>query len=173
LEQRLFFADQGIFHSGDYYQMMNWARCLSLLSNAVLGYNTLRIVRVLERTKAQGQAFRPEAIAYVLPLGRRHVIVNETYGFSSVQGALANLGAASASSTDWGEPLISPPDDAVRQFFALFERGVNHHSQPPLSTLRPPRRFKGQCWDMLNGSIICRYSRRRLRWNRLLVGVHD
>jgi ubiquinone/menaquinone biosynthesis C-methylase UbiE len=29
--------------------------------------------------------------------------------------------------TDWGEPLISPPDDAVRQFFALFERGFNHH----------------------------------------------
>ena len=29
--------------------------------------------------------------------------------------------------TDWGEPLISPPDDAVRQFFTLFERGFNHH----------------------------------------------
>ena len=30
LAQRLFFADQGMFRSGDYYQMMNRARCLSL-----------------------------------------------------------------------------------------------------------------------------------------------
>ena len=72
--------------------MMNWASCLSLLSNTVLVYNTLRIVRGLERTKAQGQAFSLEAIAYVLPLARRHVIVNGTYGFSSVQGALTNSG---------------------------------------------------------------------------------
>ena len=92
LAQRLFFVDQGMFCSGDYYQMMNWASCLSLLSNAVLVYNTLRIGRVLERMKAQGQAFSPEAIAHVSPLGRRHVIVNATYDFSSVQGALANSG---------------------------------------------------------------------------------
>ena len=29
--------------------------------------------------------------------------------------------------TDWGTPLISPPDDSVSQFFTLFERGFNHH----------------------------------------------
>ncbi|MDH3601026.1 MAG: methyltransferase domain-containing protein [Candidatus Tectomicrobia bacterium] len=29
--------------------------------------------------------------------------------------------------TDWGEPLISPPDDSMRQFFELFERGFKHH----------------------------------------------
>ena len=29
--------------------------------------------------------------------------------------------------TDWGEPLISPPDESVQQFFALFERGFHHH----------------------------------------------
>jgi SAM-dependent methyltransferase len=36
-------------------------------------------------------------------------------------------GLAGIINTDWGEPLISPPDDAVRQFFDLFERGFNHH----------------------------------------------
>ncbi len=92
LAQRLFFADQGMFRSGDYYQMMNRASCLSLLSNAVLVYNTLRIGRVLERAKAQGQEFSPEAIAHVSPLARRHVIVNGTYDFSPAQGALANSG---------------------------------------------------------------------------------
>jgi TnpA family transposase len=85
LAQRLFFADQGMFRSGDYYQMMNRASCLSLLSNAVLVYNTLRIGRVLERAKTQGQEFRPEAIAHVSPLVRRHVIVNGTYDFSPSQ----------------------------------------------------------------------------------------
>jgi ubiquinone/menaquinone biosynthesis C-methylase UbiE len=29
--------------------------------------------------------------------------------------------------TDWNEPLISPPDDALRHFFTLFERGFQHH----------------------------------------------
>jgi TnpA family transposase len=89
LAQRLFFADQGMFRSGDYYQMMNRASCLSLLSNAVLVYNTLRIGRVLEQAKDQGKAFNPEAIAHVSPLVRRHVIVNGTYDFSSSQHPLA------------------------------------------------------------------------------------
>ncbi len=36
-------------------------------------------------------------------------------------------GVVGAISTDWGEPLISPPSDAVRQFFQLFEQGFNHY----------------------------------------------
>ena len=92
LAQRLFFADQGMFRSGDYYQMMNRASCLSLLSNAVLVYNTVRIGRVLERAKAQGQAFSPEAIAHISPLARRHVIVNGTYDFSPAKDAVVESG---------------------------------------------------------------------------------
>ena len=65
--------------------MMNRASCLSLLSNAVLVYNTLRLGQVRERAKAQGPAFTPEAIAHVSPLARRHVIVNGTYDFSPSQ----------------------------------------------------------------------------------------
>lgn len=80
--QRIFFADQGLFRSGDYFQIMNRASCLSLLSNAVLVYNTLRMTQVLERAKAQGQAFTSEDIAHISPLAYRHVIVNGTYDFS-------------------------------------------------------------------------------------------
>jgi TnpA family transposase len=83
--QRIFFADQGMFRSGDYFQMMNRASCLSLLSNAVLVYNALRIARVLEHAKAQGQEFTPEAIAHISPLAYRHLIVNGTYDFSPPQ----------------------------------------------------------------------------------------
>ena len=36
-------------------------------------------------------------------------------------------GCVGIINTDWGEPLISPPNDSMRQFFALFERGFTHH----------------------------------------------
>jgi hypothetical protein len=72
--------------------MMNRASCLSLLSNAVLVYNTLRIGRVLERAQTQGQEFNPAAIAHVSPLARRHVIVNGTYDFSPSQNHHAEEG---------------------------------------------------------------------------------
>ena len=67
---------------------MNRASCLSLLSNAVLVDNTVRIGQVRARAKAQGQAFTPEAIAHVSPLARRHVIGNGTYDFSPSQSVM-------------------------------------------------------------------------------------
>jgi len=39
---RLFFANQGAFQTGDYDEIMNKATCLSLLSNAVVVWNTCR-----------------------------------------------------------------------------------------------------------------------------------
>jgi hypothetical protein len=71
-----------MFRSGDYFQIMNRASCLSLLSNAVLVYNTLRMTQVLERAKGAGQEFTPEDIAHISPLAYRPVIVNGTYDFS-------------------------------------------------------------------------------------------
>src|SRR4029450_9213359 len=66
--QRMFFADQGMFRSGDYYQMMNRASCLSVLSNALLVYNTVRIARVLDRASPPGKEVRREDIADRAPL---------------------------------------------------------------------------------------------------------
>ena len=37
----VFFADQGEFRIGDYQEIMNKASCLSLVSNAILVWNTL------------------------------------------------------------------------------------------------------------------------------------
>jgi hypothetical protein len=62
--------------------MMNKASCLSLLSNAILVYNTERIGQVLGRAGEQNRVFTPEAISHVSPLMRRHVIVNGTYDFT-------------------------------------------------------------------------------------------
>ncbi|MBZ0187831.1 MAG: transposase [Candidatus Obscuribacterales bacterium] len=51
----LFFANRSVFGTGDYEEIMNKASCLSLLSNAVLVWNTIEIdkmemlLRLLQR----------------------------------------------------------------------------------------------------------------------------
>ena len=60
----LFFANQGDFRVGDYEEVMNKASCLSLLSNAVLVWNTVHIARIvaqLPRRRPRGQGRGPGA----------------------------------------------------------------------------------------------------------------
>ena len=40
---------------------------------------------------------------------------------------LRSGGVIGVHKTDWGEPLITPPSESVKQFFQLFERGFRHH----------------------------------------------
>ena len=47
LASRLFFANQGVFRTGDDEEIMNKVSCLSLLSNAVLVWNTVRMTEIL------------------------------------------------------------------------------------------------------------------------------
>ena len=47
LARHIFFGNQGEFKTADYEEMMNIASCLSLLSNAVLLWNTPRIYRIV------------------------------------------------------------------------------------------------------------------------------
>ena len=47
LARWLFFANRGEFRSGDYEEIMNKASCLSLLSNAVLVWNTMAIMKIV------------------------------------------------------------------------------------------------------------------------------
>jgi hypothetical protein len=77
--------NQGEFRSGDYFEIMNKASCLSLLSNAILVYNTVHIGNILDQAQAAGRVFPPEAIAHVPPLLFDHVIVNGTYDFSDAK----------------------------------------------------------------------------------------
>lgn len=48
LAGRLFFANQGDFRTGDREEMMNKVSALSLLSNAVLVWDTVRIAKISE-----------------------------------------------------------------------------------------------------------------------------
>ena len=55
--------------------------CLSLLSNAVLAWNTLAITNIVTQLRA-GEAILDEDLARISPLMYQHVIPNGTYHFS-------------------------------------------------------------------------------------------
>jgi len=79
LAKWLFFANQGGFRSGDYEEVMNKASSLSLLSNAVLVWNTVHIARIVDQLRAAGHEVRDEDLARVSPLAHAHVIPNGSY----------------------------------------------------------------------------------------------
>jgi len=79
LAKSLFFANWGSFRSGDYEEVMNKASCLSLLSNAVLVWNTVHIARIVDQLRAAGHEVKEEDLARVSPLAHAHVIPNGSY----------------------------------------------------------------------------------------------
>ena len=79
LAKSLFFANWGSLRSGDYEEVMNKASCLSLLSNAVLVWNTVHIARIVGQLRAAGHEVRDEDLARVSPLMHAHVIPNGSY----------------------------------------------------------------------------------------------
>lgn len=81
LARHIFFANQGEFKTGDYEEMMNIASCLSLLSNAVLLWNTPRIYSIVQELKNAGISVRDEDLKKISPLMFKHLIVHGTYDF--------------------------------------------------------------------------------------------
>ena len=79
LARWLFFADQGEFRTSDFEMIMNKASCLSLLSNAVVLWNTLQIERIVTELRAGGTAIRDQDLVHVWPLQRRHITPNGVY----------------------------------------------------------------------------------------------
>lgn len=58
---------------------MNKATCLSLLSNAVLVWNTMHMTRIVEELRANGETIDNEELSRVSPMAFSHVIPNGTY----------------------------------------------------------------------------------------------
>jgi len=91
LARRLFFANQGAFRSGDYEEIMNKVSALSLLSNAVLVWNTVRFAEVVKGLESTtGAPVDRGHIARISPLAHAHVIPSGTYHFERA----SRLGAA-------------------------------------------------------------------------------
>jgi TnpA family transposase len=82
LARWLFFANRGEFRSGDYEEIMNKASCLSLLSNAVLVWNTMAITKMITQLRAAGETVADEDLARISRLMYQHVIPNGTYHFA-------------------------------------------------------------------------------------------
>jgi integrase len=73
--------------TGDLEEIMNKASCLSLLSNTVLVWNTVRISEIVERLRAAGEQILDTDLARVSPLCYAHIIPNGTYNFEgAIQG---------------------------------------------------------------------------------------
>jgi Tn3 transposase DDE domain len=58
---------------------MNKASCLSLVSNAILYWNTSRISDIVERLRNQGESIDDETLKHISLLPYKHVLPNGTY----------------------------------------------------------------------------------------------
>jgi TnpA family transposase len=79
LPRWIFFAGQGEFTTGDYEEIMNKASCLSLVSNAILYWNTIKINDIVENLRRQGEDIDDESLSHISLLPFRHVLPNGTY----------------------------------------------------------------------------------------------
>ena len=84
LPRRIFFADQGEFTTGDYEEIMNNASCLSLVSNAILYWNTIKINDIVETLRVQGEDIDKETLSHISLLPFKHVVPNGTYFIEDV-----------------------------------------------------------------------------------------
>jgi TnpA family transposase len=85
LPRRIFFANQGEFTTGDYEEIMNKASCLSLVSNAILYWNTLKITDIVEQLRAQGEEVDQATLAHISLLPFKHVVPNGTYFIEDIE----------------------------------------------------------------------------------------
>jgi hypothetical protein len=67
------------FTTGDYEEIMNKASCLSLVSNAILYWNTLKITDIVDQLRAQGEEVDPATLVHISLLPFKHVVPNGTY----------------------------------------------------------------------------------------------
>lgn len=79
LPRWIFFANQGIFTTSDFEEIMNKASCLSLVSNSILYWNSVKIEKIINQLKAQGEEIEDEVLARISLLPYKHVLPQGTY----------------------------------------------------------------------------------------------
>ena len=81
LAKKLFFGNRGVFRTGDYEEIMNKVSALSLLSNAVLAWNTVHMQKLVEDLEDSGQLADRSLLAHISPLLNAHILPHGTYSF--------------------------------------------------------------------------------------------
>ncbi|WP_012281026.1 Tn3 family transposase [Francisella philomiragia] len=79
LPRWIFFANQGEFTTGDYEEIMNKASSLSLVSNAILMWNTIKMDEIIKSLKEQNIEVTKETLSHISLLPFKHVLPNGTY----------------------------------------------------------------------------------------------
>jgi len=79
LPRWIFFANQGEFTTGDYEEIMNKSSSLSLVSNAILMWNTIKIDEIIKLLEKQNIEVTEETISHISLLPFKHVLPNGTY----------------------------------------------------------------------------------------------
>lgn len=95
LPRWIFFANQGEFTTGDYEEIMNKASALSLVSNAILYWNTSRISNIVKGLRENGEVIDDDVLAHISLLPYKHVLPNGTYFVD-------------------GEPYVTEPNERVK-----------------------------------------------------------
>ncbi len=82
LSKRISFGNQGVYRTGDVDELMNKVSALSVLSNAVLVWNTIRIAEIVQALEAaSGQPVARTDLARVSPLLSARLLVSGRYNF--------------------------------------------------------------------------------------------
>jgi hypothetical protein len=71
---------------------MNTVSCLSLLSDAVLVRNAVRMTEILARLRSTGETIAPEDVTRVSPLPHAPVIPNGTHHFDRPLAPIQEVG---------------------------------------------------------------------------------
>lgn len=79
LPRWIFFANQGIFTTSDFEEIMNKASCLSLVSNSILYWNSVKIEKIINQLKRQGEEIKDEVLGHISLLPYKHVLPQGTY----------------------------------------------------------------------------------------------
>ena len=68
---------------GDYDEIMNKASCLSLVSNAVLYWNTIKINEIINQLKKNGERISDKTLSHISLLPYKHIVPMGTYFIDS------------------------------------------------------------------------------------------
>jgi TnpA family transposase len=78
----LFFGNDGVFRTGEADELMNKVSALSVLSNAVLVWNTTQMAEIVGALeKDSGQTIPPDDLARISPLLSARLLVSGRYNF--------------------------------------------------------------------------------------------
>jgi len=81
LIDRISFGNHGVYRTGDVNELMNKVSALSVLSNTVLVWNTIRIAEIVAAIEATSGPIARKDLARVSPLLSSRLLVSGRYNF--------------------------------------------------------------------------------------------